>query len=51
MTIVTTWQTDDCCPSCGALLRQRTQADGSITDECGCGWQVTWHAGPTGGNQ
>ena len=30
-----TWQTDDCCPACGCLLRQRIQADGSVTEECG----------------
>ena len=46
MTDLTVWQTDDCCPSCGRLLRQRTQADGSLTDECGCGWPVTWQAAP-----
>jgi hypothetical protein len=45
------WQTDDCCPACGCLLRQRTQADGSITEECGCGWSVTWQADPDGGEQ
>jgi hypothetical protein len=48
---LTVWQTDDCCPSCGSLLRQRTQADGSVTEECGCGWQVTWHADLAGGEQ
>jgi hypothetical protein len=49
MTALTVWLTDDCCPLCGALLRARTQANGSITNECGCGWQVTWQAGPDGG--
>jgi hypothetical protein len=43
------WQTDDCCPMCGTLLRQCTQADGSITQECDCGWSVTWQADPDGG--
>ena len=43
------WLTDDCCPLCGGLLWQRTQADGSITQECGCGWQVTWQPDPEGG--
>jgi hypothetical protein len=51
MADLTLWQTDDCCPSCGGLLRQRTQADGSIAEECGCGWSVTWQAGPDGGEQ
>ena len=45
------WQTDDCCPACGCLLRQRTQADGPVTEECGCGWSVTWAADPDGGEQ
>jgi hypothetical protein len=49
MSDLTVWQTDDCCPSCGNLLRQRTQADGSVTQECGCSWQVTWTADPDGG--
>ena len=49
MADLTVWQTDDCCPSCGGLLRQRTQADGSVTDECG--WEVTWYADPAGGDQ
>ena len=56
MTDLTIWQTDDCCPACGALLRERIGADGSITQECGCGWAVTWHAdtgttGQTGGQR
>ena len=50
MTALTIWQTDDCCPSCGALLRERIAADGSITQECGCGWSVTWQADPDGGD-
>ena len=49
MTALTIWQTDDCCPACGALLRERIGADGSITQECGCGWSVTWQADPAGG--
>jgi hypothetical protein len=51
MTEATLWQTDDCCPSCGCLLRQRVQADGSVTEECGCGWSVTWAADLDGGGQ
>jgi hypothetical protein len=51
MTEATLWQTDDCCPSCGCLLRQRIQADGSVTDECGCGWSITWQANRDGGGQ
>jgi hypothetical protein len=44
----TVWQTDDCCPWCGGLLRAQTQAGGSLTQECGCGWYVTWAADPDG---
>ena len=51
MADLTVWQTDDCCPVCGALLRQRTQADGSVTEECGCGWSVIWQASADGGDQ
>jgi hypothetical protein len=51
MTGSTLWQTSDCCPACGCLLRQRIAADGSVTEECGCGWSVTWQAGPDGGEQ
>jgi hypothetical protein len=51
MTAPVLWQTDDCCPLCGGLLRQRTQADGSITHECGCGWYATWQADPEGGQR
>jgi hypothetical protein len=42
------WQTDDCCPPCGGLLRACTQADGSVTEECGCGWSATWQADAKG---
>ena len=49
MTALTIWQTDDCCPGCGAPLREWTAVDGSITQECGCGWHVTWQADPEGG--
>ena len=51
MADLTVWQTDDCCPSCGGLLRQRTQTDGSLTEECSCGWEATWHVDPAGGDQ
>jgi hypothetical protein len=51
MTAPTIWQTDDCCPGCGALLRERIAADGSITQECSCGWSITWQASPDGGDQ
>ena len=51
MTTTTWWLTDDCCPACGCFLRQRTQADGSVTEECGCGWSVTWHGDPDVGDQ
>jgi hypothetical protein len=46
MTELTIWQTDDCCPRCSALLLERIDADGSITQECGCGWSVTWQPTP-----
>jgi hypothetical protein len=49
MTALTVWLTDDCCPRCGDLLSQRVQADRSVTQECGCGWSVTWQADPDGG--
>jgi hypothetical protein len=51
MTAPALWQTDDCCPSCGGLLRARIQADGLVTHECDCGWNVTWQADPAGGDQ
>ena len=51
MADLTLWQTDDCCPACGCLLRQRIAVDGSVTEECGCGWSVTWQARPDGGQQ
>ena len=51
MTEATLWLTDDCCPPCGSLLRQRIQADGSVTEECGCGWSVTWQGTPGGGDR
>ena len=49
MTVPTLWLTDDCCPACGGLLRQRIQVDGSVTEECQCGWSATWQADPDGG--
>jgi hypothetical protein len=48
MTALTIWQTDDCCPLCGALLWERIRADGSRTQECGCGWSVTWQVDSDG---
>jgi hypothetical protein len=51
MTARTVWQTNDCCPWCGYLLTQRIQADGSVTEECRCGWSVTWQADPDEGGQ
>jgi hypothetical protein len=44
MAELTVWQTDDCCPSCGGLLRRRVRTDGLVTEECPCGWSVTWRA-------
>jgi len=51
MADLTLWQTDDRCPACGDLVRQRIQADGSVTEECGCGWSVTWQVHPGGGDR
>jgi hypothetical protein len=51
MTNRTLWQTDDCCPQCGCLVRQRVQADGLVIQGCGCGWSVTWQADPDGGER
>jgi hypothetical protein len=47
----TLWQTDDSCPLCGCLLQQRIQANGSLTEQCGCGWSVTWQADAHGAGQ
>ncbi|HEY7262019.1 MAG TPA: hypothetical protein VH589_11100 [Trebonia sp.] len=46
MTGLTTWQTDDPCPACGALL---TEISGPSSDrviqQCrACAWSVTWAA-------
>ena len=51
MTTGTVWQTDDCCSRCGGLLSQRIRADGSLTEECRCGWSVTWQANRDGESQ
>jgi hypothetical protein len=51
MTGLVGWQTDDCCPRCGTLLRQLTRADGSLIEECECGWSVIWQADPDGSGQ
>ena len=51
MSAPTLWQTDDCCPLCGGLLWARRQADGSLTQECDCGWYVTWAPDPDGGER
>jgi len=51
MNAVTIWLTDDCCPACGALLRARVQADGSLAQECGCGWSVIWAPDPAWGER
>ena len=49
MTAPTVWLADQCCPLYAGLLRARTQADGPVTEECGCGWSVTWQGDPEGG--
>jgi hypothetical protein len=46
MTAITTWQTDDPCPRCGARL---TEISGPSSDrviqQCrACAWSVTWAA-------
>ena len=48
MTGLTTWQTDDHCPRCGARL---TEISGPSSDrviqQCrACAWSVTWAASP-----
>jgi endogenous inhibitor of DNA gyrase (YacG/DUF329 family) len=53
MTTVTTWATDDPCPTCGTDLTEISgPADGRVIQECrSCGWSATWALDATGGDQ
>jgi hypothetical protein len=46
MTGLTTWQTDDQCPACGAYLIEISgPAAGRVIQQCrSCAWSVTWAA-------
>ncbi len=54
MTAITTWQTDDSCPGCGAAIVAEVpgRVDGLVRQECrSCGWAVTWDVSPAGGER
>src|SRR5215510_2967642 len=46
MTALTTWQTDDPCPACGAhLIEISSPASDRVIQQCrACAWSVTWAA-------
>ena len=46
MTALTTWQTDDRCPRCGAHLTEISgPARTRVIQQCrACAWSVTWAA-------
>jgi hypothetical protein len=46
MTALTTWQTDDPCPRCGAHLTEICgPSSGRVIQQCrACAWSVTWEA-------
>jgi hypothetical protein len=46
MTALTTWQTDDPCPVCGArLIEISSPASTRVIQQCrACAWSVTWTA-------
>jgi hypothetical protein len=46
MTGLTTWQTDDPCPACGAyLIEISSAASARVIQQCrACAWSVTWAA-------
>ena len=48
MTGITTWQTDDPCPACGAYLIEISGPSSSrVIQQCRtCAWSVTWAAPP-----
>lgn len=51
MTVPAIWLSDDRCPACGGLLIERIQGNGVVTQDCGCGWLITWQADPDGGER
>jgi hypothetical protein len=46
MTGITTWQSDDQCPACGAYLIEISgPSSGRVIQQCrACAWSVTWAA-------
>jgi hypothetical protein len=46
MTGITTWQSDDPCPRCGAhLIEISGPSSGRVIQQCrACAWSVTWEA-------
>ena len=46
MTTITTWQTDDPCPRCGAHLTEISgPSSARVIQQCrACAWSVTWAA-------
>ena len=48
MTALTTWQTDDRCPACGApLIEISGPSSTRVIQQCrACAWSVTWAAPP-----
>jgi hypothetical protein len=46
MTAITTWQTDDPCPRCGArLIEISGPSSDRVIQQCrACAWSVTWAA-------
>jgi hypothetical protein len=46
MTGLTTWQTDDQCPACGAYLTEISgPSNARVIQQCrACAWSVTWAA-------
>ncbi|MGN6172309.1 MAG: hypothetical protein ACTHPS_05085 [Streptosporangiaceae bacterium] len=49
MTALTTWQSDDQCPACGAYLIEISgPSSGRVIQQCrACAWSVTWAAPQT----
>ena len=48
MSALTTWQTDDPCPACGArLIEISGRSSDRVIQQCrACAWSVTWEAPP-----
>ena len=48
MTGLTTWQTDDICPACGAhLIEISGPSSDRVIQQCrACAWSVTWAVSP-----